>query len=141
MKQILFAHLLFIFLFPFSLHAKDKMVLAIMDFKAKGVPDTLAGQISELIRMEMINTGQYKVLEREQMDKILKEQEFQQTGCTDVSCAIQAGQLLSADKMLIGSVMKLTNKYMSHIPPWVTAIIAILTSIVSALAAHFFKGG
>lgn len=108
--KIIYINLLILFFIPFSLNAKEKMVLAVIDFKAKGVPYTLAEQISELIRTEMINTGQYKVLERNQMSKILKEQEFQQTGCTDISCAVKAGQLLSAHKILIGSVMRL-GKY------------------------------
>lgn len=81
-----------------------------MDFEAKGVSQMLAEQVSELIRTEMINLGKYKVLERKHMGKILQEQEFQQTGCTDISCAVQAGKLLSAQKMLLGSVMKLDEK-------------------------------
>ena len=31
------------------------------------------------------------MLERSQVDKILREQGFQMTGCTDVSCAVQVG--------------------------------------------------
>ena len=55
----------------------------------------------------MINTGQYTVIERSEMGKILREQGFAMTGCTEVSCAVQAGKLLSARKMLVGTVMKL----------------------------------
>jgi TolB-like protein len=32
------------------------------------------------------------------------------TGCTETSCAVQVGQLLSARKILVGTVMKMGNK-------------------------------
>ena len=58
----------------------------------------------------MINTGQYVVIERNEMSKILNEQGFQMTGCTDVSCAV-GGKLMSARKMLVGTIMKIERKY------------------------------
>jgi curli biogenesis system outer membrane secretion channel CsgG len=87
-----------------------KELIAVMDFTAKGVSGSIAASVSELIRMEMINSGRYTVLERSQMKEILKEQGFQQTGCTEVACAVKIGKLLSAKKMLVGTVMKLGSK-------------------------------
>ena len=81
--------------------------LAVMDFQAKGVSSDIAKNTSELIRAELINSGRYLIIERAQMDQILKEQGIQQTGCTDISCAVQVGQILSANKILIGSIMKI----------------------------------
>ena len=86
--------------------AAEKMTIAIMDFQAQDVPRAEAVKISELIRNEMVNSGRYLVLERAQVGKILKEQGFQMTGCTDVTCAVQVGKLLSARKILVGTVMK-----------------------------------
>jgi TolB-like protein len=87
-------------------YGADKVTIAIMDFESRDVPRTEALKISELIRNEMVNSGQYTVLERTQVDKILHEQGFQMTGCTDVTCAVQVGKLLSARKILVGTVMK-----------------------------------
>ncbi len=84
-----------------------KMRIAIMNFKAKGVSQSLAENVSELIRGEMINTGKFIVIERDQMNKILKEQGLQKSGCTDVSCSVEIGKILSAKKILIGTVMEL----------------------------------
>jgi hypothetical protein len=91
------------------LYAKDqeKLRVAIMDFSGEDVTAGDAKKVSDLIRTEMINTGQYTIIERNEMGKILKEQGFSMTGCTDVSCAVQAGKLLSARKMMVGTVMKL----------------------------------
>ena len=37
--------------------------------------------------------------------KILKEQKFQQSGCTDQQCAAQIGKMLNADQMLLANVI------------------------------------
>lgn len=81
--------------------------LAVMDFQAKGIPAGIAQNVSELVRTELINSNRYIIIERAQMDQILKEQGIQQSGCTEISCAVQAGQILSANKILIGSIMKI----------------------------------
>ena len=84
---------------------KEKMRIAVLDFKADGVAETKAGNIAELLRIELVNSGSFTVIERTQMDQILKEQEFSQTGCVDKACAVKVGRLLSANKMLAGRVM------------------------------------
>jgi curli biogenesis system outer membrane secretion channel CsgG len=91
-------------------YSGQKEIIAVIDFTAKDVSTSVALSVSELIRTELINSGKYTVIERSQMKEILKEQGFQQTGCTDVSCAVEIGKLLSAKKMLVGSVIKLGTK-------------------------------
>ncbi len=98
-----------IILTALDLHA-GKIRIAIIDFKPDGVSETFSRRVSELIRSEMINTGSFTIIERTSMDSILKEQAFQQTGCMDDSCAVTIGRLLSAKKMLIGTILKLGNK-------------------------------
>lgn len=107
MKKLFFFLMMMI---SFSLAAQEKMRIAIMDLEPKDMSASDAGKISELIRNEMINTGKYTVIERAQMNTLLKEQGFQQAGCTDVSCAVEMGKLMSARKILVGSVMKLGAK-------------------------------
>ena len=46
------------------------------------------------------------------MDKILKEQKFQHSGCTDSECAVEIGQLLNTDYIVIGSVSKFGNTWL-----------------------------
>jgi TolB-like protein len=85
------------------------MRIAIMDFQADGISRQEARRITDLIRTEIINTGKFSVIERNQLDKILKEQGFQQTGITDESSAVKVGKILSANKILVGSVMMLSG--------------------------------
>lgn len=97
-----------IFFTVLPLSANDEKIrLAVTDFKADGVPEATAGRATELLRIELVNLNKFNVIERGQMGAILKEQGLQQTGCTDLICAVEMGKLLSANKMLIGTVMNL----------------------------------
>lgn len=89
--------------------AAEKMRLAVMEFKADGVPRFQALRILELIRTAIINTGNYTVLERTQMDMILREQGFLQAWIFDDRSAARAGKILPTQKILVGTMMKLGN--------------------------------
>ncbi|MBI4977621.1 MAG: hypothetical protein HZC28_09070 [Spirochaetes bacterium] len=65
-----------------------------------------AVQLSDLIRNAFVEEKAFTVIERTQVDKIFKEQELQMTGCTDKDCQVEIGRMLSANKMIIGTVAK-----------------------------------
>lgn len=96
-------------LFQSNINA-NQMRIAVMDFKAAGVSKNIAERVAELIRNRMINIGKFVIVERKQMRDILKEQGLQRTGCTDNECAVKIGKLLSANKMLIGTIMEIGGK-------------------------------
>jgi len=87
-----------------AVHAGDKMRLAVIDLEAKGVSKIISVAVSDLIRSDIVETGHFLVIERNQISAILNEQGFQQTGCTDSACAVKMGKLLSANKVLIGEI-------------------------------------
>jgi hypothetical protein len=97
----------FIFIFP--LYSQEKMRIAVMDLKEDGISKQTAKTISNMIRIDLINTDKFAVIERNQIDIILKEQGFQQSGCTDQECGVQIGKLLSAKKIFIGEVAPIGN--------------------------------
>lgn len=107
MKKIFYSALILFILLPHTARSLDKMQIAVLDFKARGISKTTGQIISDLIRAEMVKTGFFVVVERDQMDSILKEQGFQKSGCTDSDCAVQLGKLLSAKKILLGEASKL----------------------------------
>jgi len=88
----------------------NQILLAVIDFEAKGISKKESQTASDWLRTEMINTGAFKVIERSAMDTILKEQAFSMTGCTDTTCAVRVGKLLSAKKMLIGNIEKWNDR-------------------------------
>src|ERR1035437_4409249 len=52
------------------------------------------------------------IMERSQMEKILKEQGFQQSGvCDGTDCALAMGKILSIDRMVVGSLGKLGESF------------------------------
>lgn len=85
----------------------NKINVAISDLIGQGIDATSTSIISDRLRTELVKSGQISVLERNAMQEILKEQGFQQTGCTSDACAIQIGQLLGVSKIVVGSVGKL----------------------------------
>ena len=87
-----------------------QMRIAIYDFNARGISKTIAERVSNWIRTAMI-CDEFAVLERTQMEKIFVEHRFVMTGCTDSDCAVKIGKMLSANKVLVGTVEKFGEKY------------------------------
>lgn len=81
--------------------------IAVLDFKTVNLTGDKSRIISELIRTDLINTNKFTVIERSQVDMIFKEHGFSSTGVTDDTSAARIGKLLTAQKILIGSVMKI----------------------------------
>lgn len=85
--------------------------VAVQTLLAKGVSPTVAGAVSDVIKSYIVNTRLFEVVEREQMNKILDEIGFQQTGCTDTACAVEVGKLLSAQKIVMGDISRMGKSY------------------------------
>ncbi|MBI4977972.1 MAG: hypothetical protein HZC28_10830 [Spirochaetes bacterium] len=61
-----------------SLYPQVKNRVGVLNFVAKGVSATEASAVSDLFRSELVSSGKFDILDRNNMDKVLKEQEFQQ---------------------------------------------------------------
>lgn len=96
-------------------HAKSIPAIAVTEIEA---PDLSANEVVALtnrLRSELINTGEFTVLERSKMNEILKEQGFQQTGCTNTDCAVEIGQLLNVEYIILGNIDKVGEIYSVNI--------------------------
>lgn len=90
----------------------DPPTIAVNDLSPRGVQASDAAIVSERLRSELVRGGAFRVMDRGQMDVVLREQAFQQSGACDQSeCAVQMGKLLSVDQMVVGSVGKLGSLY------------------------------
>jgi len=69
------------------------------------------GTVSDWFAVELLKTGYYEVIERNQVEKILKEQMLQQTGIVDVDTAVKAGRILGVQGLLMGSADGTTNSF------------------------------
>lgn len=85
--------------------------VAVMDMTAQNMSAGDAAVITDLLRSELVKTRKFNVLERGNMEKILAEQAFQQTGCTSDDCAVKLGKMLNCQRMVSGSLGKLAAEY------------------------------
>ena len=89
--------------------------IAVLDLSSDGIEKSTISAVSDRLRLELQNLGKYTVLERDQMDQILKEQEFQVSGATTEENAIKACNLLGVQKMVAGSLQKVGSLYILSI--------------------------
>jgi len=97
-------------LYTFSISAKERVV--VLDFvHPKNVSREMAVSSYNYFVSELNRTEQFDIIEKSQLKAVLKEIEFQQSGCTDTVCEIKIGQMLYADKIASGNIIKKGKKY------------------------------
>lgn len=90
---------------------EPKLSIAIGDLTGKNVSAMDASIVSDLLRTELVNTASFKVLDRTNMEQLLREQQFQQKGCTTQECAIQMGKILNVQRMITGTFSKILGRF------------------------------
>jgi len=91
--------------------AQEKETVAILDFEGRGISQMEAQTLTDRFTSELASTNAMILVERNQMNEILDEQGFQQSGCTSAECAAEVGALLGVQHMIAGSFGKLGNSY------------------------------
>jgi len=86
-------------------------------------------------RYKNLSKVDYTVVDRSQMDKIFDEFKIQSTGCTDISCAIEFGKILSVEKIIIGEVGLVGGTYTLN-----ASIVDVETAKVTAAAQYKHAG-
>ena len=85
--------------------------LAVIALEPESISESEARILTQRLTSKMIELSDYTIVERANIDKILKEQKFQHSGCTDSECAVEIGRLLNADITVIGTVSKFGDTY------------------------------
>ena len=85
--------------------------IAVVDFNGNNISDGEVRALTDRLRTELFNTKYFKVIEREMMQEVLKEQGFQQSGCTTDECMVEIGRLIGVEKIIGGSISKVGNIY------------------------------
>ncbi len=119
MKKILTIIIVLLLSAALSFAAEKKPIksaenyLAVLDLETVGkVEKDVVRPLTDSVRREIVKAGKYEVMDRGNMDKVLKEQAFQMTGCTSKECAVEAGQLLGVGKIIVGSVSMVGKTYL-----------------------------
>ncbi|TFG97315.1 MAG: PEGA domain-containing protein [Calditrichales bacterium] len=115
---------------------KNKLRIAILDFNnTGGLSKQETVTLGNRLRSMLVKTNAFVVLERGQMDEVLNEQGFQQTGCTTTECAVEMGRMLNVQKMISGSIGKLGKTYTIDL-----SLIDVQTAQIEKSFFRDFKG-
>jgi curli biogenesis system outer membrane secretion channel CsgG len=92
----------------------EKRRVAIMDFSYAtvmtsvqsvfGTNQDIGKGISDLLVNQLVNDGTYRVIERRELDKILKEQNFSNSDRADANSAAKIGRVLGVDTIITGDI-------------------------------------
>tara|TARA_B100002051_G_C16745179_1_gene647098 strand:+ start:642 stop:2426 length:1785 start_codon:yes stop_codon:yes gene_type:complete len=97
--------LFFFCLFSSLILPQEKKIIAVANITSTGISETQKTILHNRLETELVNLQKYNVTTRSEVDKILKEQKFQQSGCTEQACAAEIGRMLNADEMLLANII------------------------------------
>lgn len=87
-------------------------LVAVMPLEARKIDTSDALTLRDALSNDLVRTGEVRVMERAQIETILREQGFQQSGlCDQGECAVQMGKMLGIDRIVVGSVGKIGETY------------------------------
>ena len=114
MKKVFILLLLILVALP-SIAQSIKPRVGVLDFTANNISLSEAITIGEMFTSELVLSGKYDVVDRKNIESLMAEMEFQMSGCTDSSCAVEVGQILALDFMMYGSINKLGESFVINV--------------------------
>ena len=105
--------------------------IAVLDFTGdKSVSLEQRQFLSGKFADELIASNRFVVLDRSQIETMLQEQGFQQSGaCSATDCRVQMGQLLGVDKLISGSMVRFGEELAFRIEYLDVATGRVVTSV------------
>lgn len=77
-----------------------------------GVPADSVEALTETLRAALLKTGRFSIIARGEMEKVLRGQDVAlSAACDTTDCAVEYGQLLSVEKIVVGSVARIGNTH------------------------------
>jgi len=90
---------------------ENKITLAVLEFAGYGISHNESLILTSRFSSDLVNTNRFNVLDRKNLNEILKEQGFQNSGCTTSECAVEAGKLLNVQKVISGEIGKIGDTF------------------------------
>ena len=85
----------------------DRFTMAVLDLENLGVEESLAASVMNLVVSRLANVSFVDLVERGDVQQVLDELRFQNTGITSPRDAAEIGRLLNAENVLLGNVNQL----------------------------------
>jgi len=99
---------------PTSAFAQAKVRVAVMNFENNSTwawwGDNLGAAAADELATQLVQSGKYTVLERRELDNILREQNLGASGAVTPATAAKVGKLLGVQLMLTGSITAFSIK-------------------------------
>lgn len=104
-----------ILVFSFQLFADDlkglKKRIAVVDFEDRsGWGHNIGTGLADMLVTDLVKSGNFMVIERQELSKILEEQGLGMSGAVTPQSAAQVGKLLGVELMVMGSVSEFGEK-------------------------------
>lgn len=98
---------------PDSVLTDGPLSLAVLDFRVigEGVDPAAGEALAAVIRAALVRGDRVRVIEREELAAILKEQDLQLTDIVDPATAVEVGRVAGVDRLVLGSVAGLGKTY------------------------------
>lgn len=113
----------------------SQTTVAVLPLAGKGVSEVEASALTDRLTLELFRKGKFIVLEREKIEEILNEQDFQQTGCVSAKCAVEIGKNLGIEQIVFGSITKIGTTYSIQ-----ARLVDIETGVLVQVASYDSKG-
>ena len=97
--------------FPTATESSAKSTIAVAEFDGQDLSASEIAGVTDFVRTGLVKTNSFDIVDRRNMEAILKEHEFQQSGCTSQECTIKMGKLLNVQKMVTGAIVQLDYEY------------------------------
>ncbi len=109
MKKLLFI----ILCSSLSWAQESKPAVAVLDLRDQGVSQLIAKSLSDELRVNISRLEKFRVIERNEMQAIFMEQDFQQSDeCDNEECGAEIGRLLGAEQLIMGSVGRVGKTFL-----------------------------
>ena len=95
----------------FKMFAQQEPLVAVLPFEATGVSVNEAKVVTTMFETALVQTGEFTIIEQTDMAAILDTQAISLSGCTDESCAVEIGKLLSAEQIVLGEFSSIGSQY------------------------------
>lgn len=115
-----------------------RITLAVTDIEGTSIGQSLSNAVSQVLLTTVLKQfgDRYDLLERSQMNAILKEHGFQQAvGSSDLESAVKMGQLLGVEQMIIGNIEKVGGTYLLTLK-----LVDIQTAKILNISAYKYAG-
>jgi curli biogenesis system outer membrane secretion channel CsgG len=83
-----------------------------------GYDQDIGKGIADLLVDKLVTDGQYSVIERKALDKILAEQNFSNSDRADPTSAARLGKVLGVDAIIIGSITQAASAGVAALAAW-----------------------